>query len=209
MVFQAAGLQSVFLIGPGPGAQGRVIFVFVQKSTSELGLPRSTIHVHTITTRGTINPAPHWLLAWPHASQKIIEKYLINYLSGLFITRIEDAGIAICHLRGYIISIQQGPEMDLRRVTRCVHRQGIIKMYQFRPNITKIMVSTFWRPGKSTRSRRRPMPACSLVSFKHPRPFFRNISRWRPNLRKQYQTYIWFGPLWGWLPKSKRLNFQA
>ena len=62
----------------GGKAQGRVIFVFVQKSTSELGLPRSTIHVHTITTRGTINPAPHWLLAWPHASQKIIEKYRKN-----------------------------------------------------------------------------------------------------------------------------------
>merc|ERR1711965_739649 len=36
-------------------------------------------------------------------------------------TRIEDAGIAIRHSRGYIISILQGPEMGLRGWTWCVH----------------------------------------------------------------------------------------
>ena len=54
-------------------------------------------------------------------------------------------------------------------------RQKTMKMNQFRPEITKIRVSTFWMSGKLTDSRRRPMPAFSLVSFKHPRPFFRNI----------------------------------
>ena len=39
------------------------------------------------------------------------------------------------------------------------------KMCQFGPQITKIKVSTFWMSGKSTDSRRRPMPAFSLVSF--------------------------------------------
>ena len=38
-------------------------------------------------------------------------------------------------------------------------------MGQFRPNITKIMVPTFWMSGKTTDSRRRPQPA-SLVSCK-------------------------------------------
>ena len=35
-------------------------------------------------------------------------------------TRIKDAGIAIRHSGGYIISILQGPEMDLREWTWCV-----------------------------------------------------------------------------------------
>ena len=38
-------------------------------------------------------------------------------------TRIKDAGIAIRHLRGYMISILQGPEMDFREWKRCVSRQ--------------------------------------------------------------------------------------
>ena len=38
-------------------------------------------------------------------------------------TRIKDAGIAIRHSRGYIISILQGPEMDLREWNRWVHTQ--------------------------------------------------------------------------------------
>ena len=50
----------------------------------------------------------------------------------------------------------------------------LMNMRQFRPESTKIRVSTFWRSGKSTDSRGRPMPACSLVSFKLPRPFLPN-----------------------------------
>ena len=40
-----------------------------------------------------------------------------------FSTRIKDAGIAIRHARGYIISILQGPETDLREWKRCVDTQ--------------------------------------------------------------------------------------
>ena len=90
-------------------------------------------------------------------------------------TRIKDAGIAIRHSRGYIISILQGLEVGWRGWKRCVHRQEIIKMVQFRPKITKIKVSTFWMSGKSTDSRRRPMPACSRVSFKQSRLSFCDI----------------------------------
>ena len=43
---------------------------------------------------------------------------------------VEDAGIAICHSQGYIISILQGPEMELREWTRCVDTQKNIKSYQ-------------------------------------------------------------------------------
>merc|ERR1711965_190764 len=81
-------------------------------------------------------------------------------------TRIKDAGIASRHSRGYIISILQGLETGWRGMKWCVHSQEIVKMGQFRFKITKIKVSTFWMSGKSTDSRRRPMPACSLVSFK-------------------------------------------
>ena len=42
-------------------------------------------------------------------------------------TRIKDAGIAIRHSRGYIISILQGLEMGLQEVIQCVHRQEIVK----------------------------------------------------------------------------------
>ena len=45
-------------------------------------------------------------------------------------------------------------------------RRKTTKMMESRPNITKIKVSTVWMSGKSTDSRRRPMPAFSLVSFK-------------------------------------------
>ena len=44
-------------------------------------------------------------------------------------------------------------------------RQKTMNMSQFRLEITKIRVSTFWRSGKPTDSRWRPMPACSLVSL--------------------------------------------
>ena len=37
-----------------------------------------------------------------------------------FSTRIKDAGIAIRHSQGYIISILQGPEMSLREWALCV-----------------------------------------------------------------------------------------
>ena len=40
-----------------------------------------------------------------------------------FSTRIKDAGIAIRHSRGYIISILQGPEMDLREWNRWIREQ--------------------------------------------------------------------------------------
>ena len=42
----------------------------------------------------------------------------------------------------------------------------LFKMSQIRTRIPKSRVSTFWMSGKSTDSRRRPMPAFSLVSFK-------------------------------------------
>ena len=38
-------------------------------------------------------------------------------------TRIKDAGIAIRHSRGYIISILQGPGMNFRVWNRCVSTQ--------------------------------------------------------------------------------------
>ena len=53
-------------------------------------------------------------------------------------TRIKDAGIANRHSRGYIISVVQALEMGLRGVTRCVHRQEIVKMDQFSNKINKI-----------------------------------------------------------------------
>ena len=46
-------------------------------------------------------------------------------------------------------------------------RPILFKLRQFRAKITEIRVSTFWMSGKSTDSRRRPMPAFSLVSFNH------------------------------------------
>ena len=49
------------------------------------------------------------------------------------------------------------------------------KMGQFRPKINEIRVSTFWRSGNPMFSHRRPMPACSPVSFEHPQPFFCKI----------------------------------
>ena len=58
-------------------------------------------------------------------------------------TRIKDAGIAIRHSRGYIISILQGLEMGWRGMKWCVHSQEMVKMDQFRPKVTKIRVSTF------------------------------------------------------------------
>ena len=84
----------------------------------------------------------------------------------IYSTRIKDAGIAIRHSRGYIISILQGLEMGWRGMKWCVHSQEIVKMGQFRLKIIKIKVSTFWMSGKSTDSRRRPMPAFSPVGFK-------------------------------------------
>ena len=44
-------------------------------------------------------------------------------------------------------------------------RRKIMKVNKFGPKITKIGVSTFRMSGKPTDSRRRPMPAFSLVSF--------------------------------------------
>ena len=49
------------------------------------------------------------------------------------------------------------------------------KMGQFMGKITEFRVSTFWRSGNPMFSRRRPMPACSPVSFKQSRPFPCNI----------------------------------
>ena len=45
-------------------------------------------------------------------------------------TRIKDAGIAIRHSRGYIISILQGPDTDLREWSRCVDTEKNRKPYQ-------------------------------------------------------------------------------
>ena len=51
-------------------------------------------------------------------------------------TRIKDAGVAIRHSRGYIISILQGPEMNLMEWNGCVHehknRKPNKKTYFFR-----------------------------------------------------------------------------
>ena len=53
-------------------------------------------------------------------------------------------------------------------------RPILCKLGQFRPEITKIRVSTFWMSGKSTDSRRRPTQPSRPVSFKSitalPRP---------------------------------------
>ena len=43
-------------------------------------------------------------------------KYIKKYQKYHFSTRIKDAGIAIRHSQGYIISILQGPEMSLGAV---------------------------------------------------------------------------------------------
>ena len=56
-----------------------------------------------------------------------------------------------------------------------VPSQKIIKTRKFRQKITKIKVSTFWKSGKSSDSRWRPMPACSPVSFKQSRLSFCDI----------------------------------
>ena len=45
-------------------------------------------------------------------------------------------------------------------------RENLMKMVQFRDEITKIRVSTVWMSGNLTDSRRMPVPAFSLVSFK-------------------------------------------
>ena len=45
----------------------------------------------------------------------------------------------------------------------------------FKLKITKTKVSTFRMSEKSTDPCQRPMPACSLVSFKHSRRFLRNV----------------------------------
>ena len=103
-------------------------------------------------------------------------------------THIKDVGIAIRHSRGYIISILLGLEVSWRGWNRGVHRQEIIKTAQFRAKITKIKVLTFWMSGESTDSRRRPMPACSPVSFKQSRLPFYDIAR--PNIQKN----AGFGP---------------
>ena len=45
-------------------------------------------------------------------------------------------------------------------------RRKTVKMSQFRPEITRIRVSTFCKSGKVTDSRRRPTQHTSLVRFK-------------------------------------------
>ena len=44
----------------------------------------------------------------------------ISFLGLSLSTHIKDAGIAIRHSRGYIVSIRQGLEMGLREWNRCV-----------------------------------------------------------------------------------------
>ena len=44
--------------------------------------------------------------------------------------------------------------------------QEVIKMQQFSSKSTKVKVSTFWMSEIPKFSRRKPMPACSPVSFK-------------------------------------------
>ena len=80
-------------------------------------------------------------------------------------TRIKDAGIAIRHSRERILFYTAGSRNEFGR---CVHTQ-------FGSQITKIEVSTFWMSGIPKFSRRRPMPAFSLVSFKQSRPSPCNI----------------------------------
>ena len=63
-------------------------------------------------------------------------------------------------------------------------RPNLFKLSQLGPKIIKIRVSTFWDSGNLTDSRRRPMPACSLVSFKTkltlPEPInLKNAGFWR------------------------------
>ena len=98
----------------------------------------------------------------------------------VFKSRIKDAGIAISHSRGYIISTLQGLEIGWRQWKRCVHRQEVIKMEQFRPKITKIKVSTFGAPENQPQKIDGFLPEANarlLASkfFEHPRPFFCNI----------------------------------
>ena len=88
-------------------------------------------------------------------------------------TRFKDAGIAIRYSRKYInISILQGLENGLERIGGRVLSYN---MNQFRTKITKIKVPTFRTPGIRMSSCWTPMPARSPISFKRPRPFFRNI----------------------------------
>ena len=56
--------------------------------------------------------------------------WLYPRLESLESTGIKDAGIAIRHSRGYIISIPQGPETDFREWTRCVDTQKNRKPYK-------------------------------------------------------------------------------
>ena len=74
-------------------------------------------------------------------------------------------------------------------------------MNQFRRKISKIKGSTFRMSGKSTDSRRRPMPACSLLSFKQSRLSFaifgRDSGQTFEKIYKKICTYgrFWFGSL--------------
>ena len=90
----------------------------------------------------------------------------------IFSTRIKDAGIAIRHSRGRILFHTAGCRNGLKGLDSKGTRP---KMDQFESKITKIKVSVFWMSGIRMFSRRRPMPACSPVSFKQSRPFSCNI----------------------------------
>ena len=83
-------------------------------------------------------------------------------------------------------------------------------MFQFRTKITKTKVPAFRRSGKLTDSRRRPMPACSPVSFKQSRLSFSDIwPHWRPNIRKTSTKNMRVLASLGLVTLVRKPNFQA
>ena len=72
--------------------------------------------------------------------QKSLEYIMTEIVPAPFSTRIKDAGIAIRHSQGYIISTLQGPEIGWRGMPRCVQSQEITKIGRFRSKITKMQV---------------------------------------------------------------------
>ena len=95
-------------------------------------------------------------------------------------------GIAIRHSQDRIIFYTAGSGNGLEgKEPMCPQTRNLENRINLDPKITKIKVSTFWMSGNRMFSRRRPMPACSPVSFKQFRHPFRDIwPRQRPHIQK-------------------------
>ena len=120
------------------------------------------------------------------------EPYNELYNNLVLSNRIKDAGIAIRHLRERILFHTAGSRNGLKALDRKGTRP---KMDQFEPTTVKIRVSTFWRSGNPKFSRRRPMPACSPVSFKQSRHVFAIFGRASSQIFKKIQK-MWVLARW-------------